>query len=256
MAYVVVIPARMASSRLPDKPLADIGGKPMVVRTLEQAAQSSAGRIVVATDDPRVADVVTQHGGTARLTLSTHPTGTDRLAEVVDQLALDDNDIVVNLQGDEPLIAPELLDAVARKLADHPDAAIATCAAPIAQAATLFNPNAVKVVCDARGYAMYFSRAPIPWARDAMMQSGQSPVLADGLPALHHIGLYAYRAGFLRTFPRLSQGVLERFEALEQLRALEHGHRIVVHLAPHAPAAGVDTPEDLARVRAVFANRL
>lgn len=256
MGYVVVVPARMASSRLPGKPLADIAGKPMVVRTLEQAGQSSATRVVAATDDIRIAEAVRQHGFVANMTLSTHLTGTDRLAEVVDQLGLNNDDIVVNLQGDEPLIDPALLDAVAETLAANPEAAIATCAAPIHAANTLFNPNAVKVVCDTRGFALYFSRAPIPWARDALAQSPVTPRLAEGLPGLHHIGLYAYRAGFLRAFPKLEQGPLERFEALEQLRAMEHGHRIVVHIASQAPAAGVDTPEDLARVQAVFSNRL
>jgi len=254
MTYTVVIPARMASTRLPNKPLADIHGLPMVVRTAQAAGGSSAKQIIVATDDVTVRDVCTTHGLRAVMTRASHPTGTDRLAEVVDSLGLDDDAIVVNLQGDEPLIEPALLDAVAEQLARHPEAAIATCAARITQAESLFNPNAVKVVCDGRGFALYFSRAPIPWARDALADGQRR--LADDLPALHHIGLYAYRAGFLRQFPRLPQSPLERVEALEQLRALEHGHRIVVHICPGHPAAGVDTPADLARVRDIYANRL
>ncbi len=254
MQYIVVIPARMASSRLPDKPLADLGGKPMVVRTAEQARASRAQRVYIATDDQRVVSAAQSHGFEALMTRADHSTGTDRLAEVVDLLSLPDEQIVVNLQGDEPLADPALLDAVAECLAARPDAAIATCAAPVADGPTLFNSNAVKVVCDATGRALYFSRAPIPWARDALAAAPET--LAPGVPALHHIGLYAYRAGFLRQFPKLSQGVLERFEALEQLRALEHGHPIVVHRIAGHPAAGVDTPADLARVQALFANRL
>ena len=254
MSYVVVIPARMASTRLPNKPLADIHGLPMVVRTAQAASGSNAHEIVVATDDSAVREVCTAAGIKALMTRASHPTGTDRLAEVVDALGLDDDAIVVNLQGDEPLIDPALLDAVAQLLARHADAAIATCAARITQADSLFNPNAVKVVCDQRGHALYFSRAPIPWARDALADGQRR--LADGLPALHHIGLYAYRAGFLRQFPKLAQTPLERVEALEQLRALEHGHRIVVHICPGHPAPGVDTLEDLTRVREIYANRL
>jgi len=254
MTYTVVIPARMASTRLPGKPLADIHGVPMVVRTAQRASGCGADTIVVATDDVRVRDACVAAGLRTLMTAASHPTGTDRLAEVVDILALHDDDIVVNLQGDEPLIDPALLDAVARLLARHPDAAIATCAAHLDQADSLFNPNVVKVVCDQNGRALYFSRAPIPWARDALADGSER--VAAGLPALHHIGLYAYRAGFLRQFPRLEQAPLERFEALEQLRALEHGHRIVVHICAGHPAAGVDTPEDLARVRAIYANGL
>ncbi|MEI2414981.1 3-deoxy-manno-octulosonate cytidylyltransferase [Orrella sp. JC864] len=252
MGFTALIPARAASTRLPDKPLADIAGKPMVVRVAERASASGAQRVVIATDTPRIAQAVREHGYTALLTRPEHPTGTDRLAEAVAQLGLGDEEIVVNVQGDEPLIEPALIDAVARSLADKPWAAIATCACPLADAAALFNPNVVKVVCAADTRALYFSRAPIPWAREALADGGRR--LAPGLPALHHIGLYAYRAGFLRAFPALPQGELERFESLEQLRALEHGHAIAVYRASQAPAAGVDTPEDLQRVRAVYAN--
>lgn len=254
MSYTVVIPARMASTRLPGKPLADIHGMPMVLRTAQRAAASRAASIIVATDDLRVQAACAPAGVRVVMTAASHPTGTDRLAEVVTVLDLPDDAVVVNLQGDEPLIEPALLDAVAALLTAHPEAAIATCAARMTGAESLFNPNAVKVVCDQRGYALYFSRAPIPWARDALASGGQH--MAEGLPALHHIGLYALRAGFLREYPTLAQTPLERFEALEQLRALEHGHRIVVHICDGHPAAGVDTPEDLARVRMRYANGL
>lgn len=254
MSFVALIPARAASTRLPDKPLADIAGKPMVVRVAERAAQSGASAVHVATDDDRVRQAAQSHGYSALLTRADHATGTDRLAEAVLQLGLPDDAVVVNVQGDEPLIEPELIDAVAAKLLAAPQADIATCACPLADAEALFNPNVVKVVCAADDRALYFSRAPIPWARDAL--AGGERLLAPGLPALHHIGLYAYRVSFLRRFPALPQGALERFESLEQLRALEHGHAIVVHRAAQAPAAGVDTPADLARVRAWYANRL
>jgi len=224
----------------------------MVVRTAEQAAKSGAARVLIATDDARIQRVASAHGQHALMTSPSCPSGTDRLAEVVAQLELPDAAIVVNVQGDEPLIAPELIHTVAQWLDRHPDAAIATCAAPLTSAQSLFNPNAVKVVCDQRGRALYFSRAPIPWARDALADGEQR--LAPGLPALHHVGLYAYRAGFLRTFPTLPAGALERTESLEQLRALEHGFVIAVHVTHTHPAAGVDTPEDLHRIRQLFAR--
>jgi len=249
-SFIVIVPARAASTRLPDKPLLDIGGKPMVVRTAGQATQSGAQRVLIATDDVRIQHVARQHGHDALMTRATHPTGTDRLAEVVTQLGLPDEAIVVNVQGDEPLIEPALIRAVAQCLDRNAHAAIATCAAPLASVENLFNPNVVKVVCDQRGHALYFSRAPIPWARDALADGIRR--LVPGLPALHHVGLYAYRAGFLRTFPLLPVGALERTESLEQLRALEHGHAIAVHVTDSHPAAGVDTPEDLARVRRIF----
>ncbi|TAN27778.1 MAG: 3-deoxy-manno-octulosonate cytidylyltransferase [Castellaniella sp.] len=250
MSFLVVIPARAGSTRLPGKPLLNIGGLPMVVRTARQAARSAATRVLIATDHESIAQAARQHGVEALLTRTDHPTGTDRLAEVATALGLDDEAIVVNVQGDEPLIEPSLIDAVALLLAQHPDAAIATCASPIHDPRTLFDPNAVKVVCDASGQALYFSRAPIPWHRDALADGEQR--LAPGLPAWHHIGLYAYRAGFLRRFPTLPSGVLEKVESLEQLRALEQGFRIVVHQAASAPARGVDTADDLARVQALF----
>ena len=254
MSFIAVIPARAASTRLPGKPLLDIDGKPMVVRTAEQAARSGARQVIVATDDPTIARVVNDHGFKSLLTRSDHPTGTDRLSEVATCLQLDQNEIIVNVQGDEPLIDPALVDAVANHLAATPEAAIATCAARIHEAAVLFNPNAVKVVCNHQGLALYFSRAPIPWARDAF--STEQSCLPPGIPALHHIGLYAYKAGFLARFPGLSVGPLETFESLEQLRALENGFSIAVMVTATSPAAGVDTPADLARVRDIFANRL
>jgi len=254
VSFVALLPARAASTRLPGKPLADIAGKPMIVRVAERAALSGAERVLVATDDPAIADAVQAHGFEALITRPDHPTGTDRLAEAAARLALPDQAIVVNVQGDEPLIEPGLIDAVAGLLARRPDAAIATCACPLADEQALFNPNVVKVVCAADDRALYFSRAPIPWARDVLADGTRR--LAPGLPGWHHVGLYAYRAGFLRAFPALPQGQLERTEALEQLRALEHGHTIVVHRTDTPPAAGVDTPADLERVRAVFSNRL
>lgn len=252
MSFTVVIPARAASTRLPGKPLLDIGGLPMVVRTARQAALSGAARVIIATDHADILQAADAHGIEALITRPDHPTGTDRLSEVAQRLGLDDDAIVVNVQGDEPLIDPALIDAVAALLQQRSDAAITTCAAPISSADTLFDPNAVKVVCDSRQRALYFSRAPIPWARDALADGRQR--LAPGLPALHHIGLYAYRAGFLRAFPELPPGRLEHIESLEQLRALEQGFPIFVHETPALPARGVDTAEDLARVRALFSN--
>lgn len=254
MSFIAVIPARAASTRLPGKPLLDLCGKPMVVRTAEQAAQSDAVQVVVATDAPAISDAVQAHGFTTLLTRADHATGTDRLAEVVTQLGLDDEAIVVNVQGDEPLIDPALINAVAACLKASPEAAIATCATPINDCETLFNPNAVKVVCAHDGKALYFSRAPIPWARDALADGQRR--LAPGIPALHHIGLYAYKVSFLKQFPGLPVGPLETFESLEQLRALENGYAITVLVTDGYPAAGVDTQADLDRVRGIFANRL
>lgn len=258
-AFTVVIPARLASTRLPDKPLADIGGHPMIVRVAERAHASSARRTVVATDAPAVADACRARGIEVVLTRADHPSGTDRLAEVATHLGFADEAIVVNVQGDEPLIDPQLIDAVALHLAGHPDCAIATAAHPLDAIADVFNPNVVKVVCDAAGRALYFSRAPIPWARDAWtgLAAGATGTAAavpmPAMPVLRHIGLYAYRAGFLRRFPTLATSPLEQTEALEQLRAMWHGERIGVLVTAAAPAPGVDTPADLERVRALWA---
>ena len=254
MNLQVVIPARHASTRLPGKPLADIGGKPMVVRVAERASLSGAERVIIATDHEGVKSAVEQLGWQALMTRRDHPAGTDRIAEVVDALALPDDAIVVNVQGDEPLIDPAVITAVARALDSKPDAAMATAAHPISDAAEFFNPNVVKVVCDASGFANYFSRAPIPFARDQF--SSSKDTLPEGFPALRHIGLYAYRASFLRRYASLAPAPTERFESLEQLRALFHGYRIAVALWPGALPPGVDTPEDLARVRTVFASKM
>jgi 3-deoxy-manno-octulosonate cytidylyltransferase (CMP-KDO synthetase) len=250
--FIVIIPARQASTRLPGKMLADVAGTPLVVRVAHRASHSAASKVYVATDDASIANVVRSYGIDVLMTRENHPSGTDRLAESVELLKLADNDIVVNVQGDEPLIDPALINQVADSLARHPNAAMSTCAAPITEAASFFNPNIVKVVCDKTAQALYFSRAPIPWDRDALSQGLQ--VLNPGLPALHHIGLYSYRVHFLKTFPTLSRGILESIESLEQLRALEHGFKIAVHLTDKHPGGGVDTQADLERVRQILAK--
>jgi 3-deoxy-manno-octulosonate cytidylyltransferase (CMP-KDO synthetase) len=248
--FTVIIPARYASTRLPGKPLADIAGKPMVVRVAERAQRAGALSVVVATDDVRIKHAVEAHGIAACLTRADHATGTDRLAEAAQQLGLADDAIVVNVQGDEPLLSHVLVRAMADLLAAHPDAAIATACHPISDPAEAFNPHVVKVVLDRQRYALYFSRATIPWAREAFA-AGHDTV-PEGLPIYRHYGLYAYRVGFLRAFPELAPAPIERFEVLEQLRALWHGFRIVVEITAGTPAPGVDTPEDLERVRALF----
>jgi 3-deoxy-manno-octulosonate cytidylyltransferase (CMP-KDO synthetase) len=249
--FTVIIPARLASTRLPDKPLADIGGKPMVVRVAEQARRSGAAQVVVAADSPEITAACAAHGVRALITRADHPSGSDRLAEACELLGLNGEDIVVNVQGDEPLIDPALIDAVADLLARQPQARMGTAAHAIHDAADVRNPNIVKVVLDAAGMALLFSRAPIPWWRDGFAQGITQ--LPPQLAPLRHVGIYSYRAAFLRAFPSLPTAPLERCEALEQLRALWHGHRIAVHVTPHAPGPGVDTPDDLARVRALFA---
>jgi 3-deoxy-manno-octulosonate cytidylyltransferase (CMP-KDO synthetase) len=252
MSFLVVIPARHASVRLPGKMLLDLAGKPMVVRVAERARMSAAREVIVATDHVEIESALRLHGVSARMTRSDHQCGTDRIAEVVEQLGLSDTDVVVNVQGDEPLIDPELVNAVARELAEHPGAAMATAARRIAAAEDFFNPNFVKVVCDAVGLALYFSRAPIPFARDAFARPEKA--LPAQLPALHHIGIYAYRVNFLKRFSGLAQSPAEKFEALEQLRALHHGYRIAVRVWDKPIEAGVDTAEDLNRVRARFTS--
>jgi 3-deoxy-manno-octulosonate cytidylyltransferase (CMP-KDO synthetase) len=250
MHFRVVIPARYASSRLPGKPLADIGGKPMVLHVLERALQAGAESVVIATDDVRVQQAVEAAGHQALMTSPHHQSGTERLVEVAETLGWSDDTLVVNVQGDEPLIDPALIREAARQLVLHGDAVMATLAHPIHDHADFINPNVVKVVADEAGYAVYFSRAPIPWPRDAFAAQQAMP---HELGALRHIGLYAYRAGFLRTYASLAASPLERHEMLEQLRVLWHGHRISLGVTPLAPAPGVDTPEDLERVRALFA---
>jgi 3-deoxy-manno-octulosonate cytidylyltransferase (CMP-KDO synthetase) len=248
MGFTVLIPARMASSRLPDKPLADIAGKPMVVRVAERARLSAAARVVVATDSAEVARACAAHSVETVMTRADHPSGSDRLAEASRLLQLQPQDTVVNVQGDEPMMDPALIDAVAALLDTHPQASMSTAAHVIDSAADFANPNVVKVVIDAQGLALYFSRAPIAWWRD-----GQAGALPQPRP-LRHIGIYGYRVAFLQEFPQLAQAPIEVTEALEQLRALWHGYRIAVHVTGTAPGPGVDTPADLERVRALFAS--
>ena len=247
--FTVLIPARMRSTRLPDKPLADIAGLPMVVRVAQRAARSQAARCVVAADDARIVDACTRHGVAALLTRDDHPSGSDRLAEACTLLHLPDEAIVVNVQGDEPLIDPALIDAVAAELQRRSDCVMSTAAHAIDRHEDWVNPNVVKVVTDIEGTALYFSRAPLPWWRDAPA----TPTLPSPAP-LRHVGIYGYRAGFLRRFPALAPSPQEQLESLEQLRVLWHGGRIAVHLTPHAPGPGVDTPQDLERVRRALEN--
>ena len=250
MGFSVLIPARLASTRLPRKPLADLAGAPMVVRVAQRALRSNAARVVVAGDDAEISAACRAHGIDAILTQPDHPTGSDRLAEACDLLGLPDDAVVVNVQGDEPLIDPALIDACADLLAARADCVMSTAAHAIETSQEFLNPNVVKVVLDARHAALYFSRATIPWARDAFAETRHA--LPADLPIYRHYGLYAYRVHFLRAFPTLARAPIETFEALEQLRALWHGYRIVVDVASGAPAPGVDTEEDLARVRALL----
>lgn len=268
IAFNVVIPARHASTRLHGKPLLHIAGKPMVIRVAEQAARSGAQSIWIATDHQAIASVVHEHGFKACLTRDTHVSGTDRIAEVVAQRGWKDDTIVVNVQGDEPLMPPELIHAVARHLHDHPECAIATACHAIHDEAAMRNPNIVKVVLDKQGNALYFSRAPIPYPRDAFSLSaspagrddcpprrgGEGRALPEGLPVFRHIGIYAYRASFLRAYGQLTPAAIEQFEALEQLRALYHGYKIGVFIADDAPPGGVDTQADLELARTFFEN--
>ncbi|MDE9434565.1 3-deoxy-manno-octulosonate cytidylyltransferase [Xenorhabdus bovienii] len=247
--FTVIIPARFASTRLPGKPLADIHGKPMIVRVMERAIRSGANRVIVATDNQAVFDAVTAAGGEACMTSAHHHSGTERLAEVIDRYQFADDEIIVNVQGDEPLIPEQIIKQVADNLAES-DAGMATLAVQIQDAEEAFNPNTVKVVMDAQGYALYFSRATIPWERDRFMQSRET--VGDNF--LRHIGLYAYRAGFIRRYVQWAPSPLESIEMLEQLRVLWYGEKIHVAKALQAPGAGVDTPEDLEAVRKAFAE--
>lgn len=247
LGFTVLIPARLASTRLPNKPLADIAGLPMVVRVARQAQRSHARLCVVAADDPRILEACEAHGVRAILTRQDHPSGSDRLAEACATLALSPDEVVVNVQGDEPLIDPALIDAVAEQLHARADCVMSTAAHAIDDIADFLNPNVVKVALDRQQTALYFSRAPIPWWRDGMSAGGTS---ALPFPApLRHVGIYAYRAGFLQKFPLLEPSPLEATESLEQLRVLWHGERIAVHLSAVAPGGGVDTQQDLERVR-------
>ena len=248
-AFTVLVPARLASSRLPNKPLADIAGLPMVVRVAQRAALSQATQVVVAADSPEIVQACEAHGIKALLTRMDHPSGSDRLAEASQLLGLKNDDIVINVQGDEPLIDPELINQVALLLQNRPTASMSTAAHEIHLLEEFANPNVVKVVMDQSQLALYFSRAPIPWWRDGNAQGlTQLPTPAP----LRHIGIYGYRVGFLQSFPLLPAAPVENCEALEQLRALWHGHKIAVHVTNTAPGPGVDTPEDLDRVRALF----
>ena len=247
MNFTVLIPARLKSTRLPDKPLADIHGAPMVVRVAQQAARSKASRVVVAGDDARIVEACRTHGVHALLTRADHVSGSDRLAEACEQLGLDGGAIVVNVQGDEPLISTGMIDHCAQLLHERDDCVMSTVAHAIDDAAEYTNPNVVKVVCDAAGRALYFSRASIPHWRD---RPGAADLSTP--PPLRHVGLYAYRAAFLRRFPTLAHAPLETLESLEQLRVLWHGERIAVHVSDDRPGPGVDTPADLERVRAIW----
>ncbi|MCH7345747.1 3-deoxy-manno-octulosonate cytidylyltransferase [Pelomonas sp. CA6] len=253
MGFVVIVPARLASTRLPGKPLADIHGLPMIVRVARQAALSGAERVVVATDATEVREACLAHGVEALMTRADHASGSDRLAEACTQLGLADEQCVINVQGDEPLIAPTMIQACAALLTSRPDCVMSTVAHAITDAAEFANPNVVKLVCDREGRALYFSRAPIPWWRDAPA-AGAHPYPEHPDAVLRHVGLYGYRAGFLRRFPQLSQSPLEQIEALEQLRVLWHGERIAVHVSAERPGPGVDTPQDLERVRQLLAG--
>jgi len=245
MTFTVIVPARLASTRLPNKPLADIEGLPMVVRVARRAALSQAAQVVVATDAPEVLAACAAHGVQAVLTRADHVSGSDRLAEACELLGLDGGDVVVNVQGDEPLIAPAMIDACAALLVARPQCVMSTVAHALDDAADFANPNVVKLVTDAQGIALYFSRAMIPFWRDGAGQPKPGAVL-------RHVGLYAYHAAFLRRFPSLAVSPLEQIESLEQLRVLWHGERIAVHISAERPGPGVDTPEDLARVRALI----
>lgn len=249
MSFTVLIPARLASTRLPQKPLADLGGKPMIVRVAERARQSGALRVLVATDHAEIAAACLAHGVECRMTDPDHASGTDRIAEVAAALALPASEVVVNVQGDEPFIDPALIAAVAGLIG--PGVPMATAAHAIRSMDDLRNPNVVKVVLNREGLALYFSRAPIPWNRDAYAQ--QPAVLSEEDIPLRHIGLYAYRNDFLQDYASLTPSPLEQIEALEQLRVLWHGYPLAVYVTGEAPIAGVDTPEDLIRARSHFA---
>lgn len=251
MSFIAIIPARFASTRLPGKPLADIGGKPMIVHVMERAQESGASRVIVATDHADVMTAVEQAGGEVCFTSPNHNSGTERLAEVIERYQFADNEIIVNIQGDEPLIPPVIIRQVASNLAQS-DVGMATLAVPITDVEEVFNPHAVKVLLDCNGYAIYFSRASIPWDRDRFIKNKTS----IGNFYLRHIGIYAYRAGFVRRYVNWPPSQLEQIEMLEQLRVLWYGEKIHVAVAKEIPSVGVDTLEDLARVRAVLQSSL
>ena len=252
MSFTVIIPARYASSRLPGKPLADIHGKPMIIRVMEQAQKSSANRVIIATDHQQVFDIVKSYGGEVILTSDKHNSGTERLAEVINTYKFADDEVIVNVQGDEPLIPPIIIDQVAENLVNY-KTGMATKAVPINSIEEAFNTGAVKVVMDKDGYALYFSRATIPWERDRFAKlNDQGKIDEIGEFYLRHIGIYAYRAGFIRQYIQWKPSALEQIEMLEQLRVLWYGEKIHVAVAKEPPAIGVDTQEDLQKVRALF----
>jgi len=252
--FRVAIPARYQSTRLPGKPLLAVAGRPMIEWAYETAQRSGAVEVIVATDDARIARTVENFGGQVGMTRSDHSSGTDRLAEVATQQAWPDDDIVVNLQGDEPLMPPELLAQVAAGLEAHPEAGIATLCTRIESIDEVFDPNVVKVVCDQAGFALYFSRSPLPYHRNAFAL-GQPQALPEDVEYWRHLGIYAYRAGVLRAYPKLPASPLERIELLEQLRGLWNGVRIHVQEAVELPPPGVDTVEDLRRLEQWYAQR-
>ncbi|MDP1707644.1 MAG: 3-deoxy-manno-octulosonate cytidylyltransferase [Gammaproteobacteria bacterium] len=252
MSFDVVIPARYASTRLPGKPLRTIAGRPMLEHVYRRALESGANRVIIATDDERIAQAARVFDAEVCMTSMHHRSGTERIAEVAASLNLDDDEVVVNVQGDEPLIPPAIIRQSARNLANHTQASVATLCEMITEADDLFDPNVCKVVVDSQGYALYFSRAPIPWHRQAFAQGGQQ--LPADTQHFRHIGLYAYRAGFLKHYAGWSESVLERTEALEQLRILWQGHRIHVDLAQETPGPGVDSEQDIARVERLLVS--
>jgi 3-deoxy-manno-octulosonate cytidylyltransferase (CMP-KDO synthetase) len=252
MSFIVIIPARFASTRLPGKPLLDIAGKPMIQHVYEQACKSEAERVVIATDDSRIESAAQAFGAEVVMTSDNHASGTDRLEEVVRVLELSDEQIVVNVQGDEPLIPPAVINQVAMNLAGHPSAGIATLCEKIHEHEQVFNPNIVKVVFNDRGFASYFSRAPIPWSRESF-QYGKISVIPNGAEYFRHIGMYAYRVEFLKNYVTWVPSMTEQTECLEQLRALSNGVQIHIEEAHVSPPAGVDTEEDLFRLRQLLA---
>lgn len=253
-AFTIVIPARYGSTRLPGKPLLELGGKPMIVHVCERALEAGAAQVVVATDDERIAEAVDGLPVTAMLTRPEHASGTERLAEVAERLAWNDDTIVVNLQGDEPFMESVLLRALAAALRQRQDCPVATLAAPIRQAEEIFDPNVVKVVTDGESRALYFSRAAVPWDRDSFAEGAAVPKSGQGMPYRRHIGVYAYTAAYLRRYVDLAPSPLEHIERLEQLRILWHGDRILVVPVEGTPAPGIDTAADLERAERYLAD--
>ncbi|MDO6513267.1 3-deoxy-manno-octulosonate cytidylyltransferase [Neptuniibacter sp. 2_MG-2023] len=256
MSFAVIIPARFASTRFPGKPLADLQGKPMVQHVYERACESEASRVLIATDNQQIADVASGFGAEVCMTSADHPSGTDRLQQVVSDLGFYADDIVVNVQGDEPLVPARIINQVAHNLKAEPEASIATLSEPITDIESLLNPNVVKVVSDIRGMALYFSRAPIPWPRNEFAGDPSRSSMPRDFPWQRHIGIYAYRVKLLNDFVKWSPAAVEETECLEQLRAMWNGARIHVSEADEQPPAGVDTPEDLERLRRLLEQGL